>query len=74
MKEILIWALIFLLGICVGFLLRWWLVRRTEDYSGTIFVHRDTVSEKVVYSLELNDFPEKLEFKKIVVFKVDTSD
>ena len=68
---ILIYILIFLLGIFVGFLIKRWLVRRAS-YSGTIYVTHD--QEKTLYSLELADYPEKLEFKKEVVFKVDASE
>ena len=34
----------------------------------------DELQEKTLYSLELADYPETLEFKKEVVFKVDASD
>jgi hypothetical protein len=40
--------------------------------TGTILVTKD--HEKTVYSLELNDYPEKIEFRKEVVFKVDASE
>jgi len=69
--EILIYVLIFLWGLFVGFLLKRWLVRRAS-YSGTIFVTHE--NEKTLYSLELAEYPEKLEFKKQVVFKVDASE
>jgi len=58
-------------GILVGFLLKTWLVRR-EKSSGTIYVTEG--EERLLYSLELDEYPEELKFKKKVVFKVDTSD
>jgi hypothetical protein len=30
--------------------------------------------EKTLYSLELEEYPESIQFKKTVVFKVDSSD
>ncbi len=67
--EILFALLIFSLGIIVGFLFRWWLIR----YSGVILV--DKTTDKIVYSIVLDDDPEDLQFKKGVAFKVkiDTS-
>jgi hypothetical protein len=62
------------IGIMIGFLLHAWLSNRFRDYSGIIHVEKDQLTEKTVYSLELADYPEKLEFQKVVVFKVDTSD
>jgi hypothetical protein len=63
--------LVFILGAMVGYLvkaLRIW----QEKSSGTIYVtHRE---EKTLYSLELEDYPESIAFKKRVVFKVDASD
>lgn len=59
------------MGIVIGFFIKQWL--NSKNYSGTIFVKREKDSEKLIYSLELDDGPEKLEFKKIVIFKVDTS-
>ena len=63
--------IIFWLGLVTGFLLLRWKLHRERDYSGVIHVSHDELSEKTVYSLELNEYPEKLEFKKVVVFKVD---
>lgn len=51
--------------------MRW---RLHKHYSGTIFITHDELQEKTLYSLELADYPETLEFKKEVVFKVDSSD
>lgn len=68
--EILIYVLILWLGVIVGFLIRSLLFRNKS--SGTIYVTVN--SEKTLYSLELNDYPEELRFKKEVVFKVDSSE
>lgn len=59
------------MGIVIGFFIKQWL--NSKDYSGTIFVKREKDSEKLIYSLELDDSPEKLEFKKVVIFKIDAS-
>lgn len=74
MHVILVSVAGFYLGFLVGYLCKAWLTNRFKDYSGTIYVSHDDLSEKVVYSLVLEDYPEKLEFKKVVVFKVDTSE
>jgi hypothetical protein len=50
-----------------------WMNGRFREYGGTIVVGTDDVREVTVYSLILDDYPEKLEFQKEVVFKVDTS-
>jgi hypothetical protein len=72
MASFLIYLLILNVGILIGYGMRVWLVHRFTDYTGTIRVSKE--SEKTVYSLILDDYPEKLEFKKEVVFKVDASD
>lgn len=57
-------------GIVVGYFIKTVLARRQRS-SGTIYVtHKE---EKTLYSLELDDYPESIEFKKTVVFKVDSS-
>lgn len=48
-----------------------WYMGKFRDYSGTIVVEHDELTEKTVYSLVLDEYPEKLEFKKVVVFRVD---
>ena len=68
---ILYGVFIFWAGLVVGFMLLRWKVYRERDYSGVIHVTHDELTEKTVYSLELDDYPERLEFKKVVVFKVD---
>lgn len=69
--EILVHAIIFSVGVSVGYLLKAWFTIRFRDYSGTIFVEKD--EEKTLYSLELDDDPETLQFRKILTFKVDSS-
>jgi hypothetical protein len=71
MIEILVFIGAFWLGIVVGFILKSFLVSRAK-VSGTIFVTRS--DEKLLYSLVLEDYPESIEFKKQIVFKVDASE
>lgn len=60
-----------IIGALLGFLIRSWMVRRQRS-SGTIYVtHKE---EKILYSLELDDYPESIQFKKTVVFKVDSDE
>jgi hypothetical protein len=65
--EIVICAVIFVIGVIAGFFLR----RLVTHPTGTILVTEE--DEKTVYSLELNEYPEKIAFRKEVVFKVDSS-
>jgi len=64
-------ALAYIFGVLVGILLNKWWARR-DRYSGTILVTES--EEKTLYSLELDEYPENLKFKKEVVFKVDASE
>lgn len=73
MKDILVYVIIFWSGALVGYLGKTWMEHRFRDYSGTIVVDTDDLTEKTVYSLVLEDYPEKLEFKKEVVFRIDSS-
>ena len=61
---------IFYAGMFFGIIVRTWVYSRTS-YSGTIYVTQE--EEKTLYSLELEDYPESIAFKKEVVFKIDTS-
>lgn len=70
MNQIIIYVLIYSFGLGVGFFLKWWLGYRAS-YTGTIYVTK--TQEKTLYSLELNEYPEEIVFKKEVVFKVDAS-
>lgn len=69
--EIIIWVLIFSLGLSLGYLIKDIRDRRAST-SGTIYVTHG--EEKTLYSLELNEYPEAIEFKKVVVFKVESLD
>lgn len=68
---ILWFMLVFSFGVLMGFSLRAWIAYR-EQYSGTIHITHS--EEKTLYSLELNEYPESIEFKKQIVFKVDASE
>ena len=65
--EIVICAVIFIIGVIAGFFLK----RLVTHPTGTILVTEQ--DEKTVYSLELDEYPEKIAFRKEVVFKVDAS-
>lgn len=67
---ILFAILIFNFGILIGLLLKSWLAKE-KAYSGTIIVSKD--EGKLIYSLELNDNPEKLQYNDEVLFKIDSS-
>ena len=68
---ILWFILVYSFGLWMGFLLRAWIARR-ERYSGTIHITHS--EQRTLYSLELDDYPETIEFKKQVVFRVDASE
>jgi hypothetical protein len=72
--EVLIWIVVFWAGATLGFLLKGWMDWKFRDYSGTLVVNKDELSHKVVYSLVLDEYPEKLEFKRVIILKVDTSE
>ena len=72
--DILIYAVIFWIGFVLGFLVKGWLEARFRHYSGTILVSTNELEEKTLYSLELDDYPERLKFEKEVVFKIETSE
>jgi hypothetical protein len=74
MWTVIYWLLIFWAGWLVGFVSKGWLDYKFRDYSGTIVVDKDRLREKTVYSLILDEYPEKLEFKKVVIFRVDSSE
>ena len=71
--SILIYLSIFWLGVFVGIFIHSWFISRFR-YSGTLIVSTDRARAKTVYSLVLDEYPEKLQFEKAVMFKVDTSD
>jgi hypothetical protein len=60
-------VLIFYAGVSIGYVLRVWLQYRTS-YNGIIIIGKD--EGKTVYSLILDDYPDKIEFRKEVILKV----
>lgn len=69
--DTLICIFLLVLGMVLGYLFKQWRVSRVSS-SGVI--HVTETRDKVLYSLELTDYPEELRFKKIVRFDVDTSE
>jgi hypothetical protein len=69
--NILYGVLIYILGIYMGFMVTWWISRKSKQV-GTIFITGN--EDKRVYTLELEDYPDEIRFKNKVVFKVDASD
>jgi hypothetical protein len=69
-----LYVLIFWLGSLTGFAIRSWMTTQFRKYSGTLVVRTDELRDKVVYSLVLDEYPEKLAFEKVVVFKVENSE
>jgi hypothetical protein len=65
---ILIYVLVFYAGVVAGFSLKTFLYRR-GDFSGTINIFK--YPDKTVFSLELEEDPDKFEARKEVVFKVN---
>jgi hypothetical protein len=72
--SIVVYGLLFWAGLVVGFLIKTWLDVKFRHYSGTILVSTNELEEKTLYSLELDDYPERLKFEKEVVFKIETSE
>lgn len=68
LTQIFSYILVFYFGIIIGFFFRRWLDNRTAD-SGVIVVTHD--EGKLLYSIELNDNPEELQYMEQVKFKVD---
>jgi hypothetical protein len=69
--EILVSILSFCTGLSIGILLMYLLMSRAKSV-GTIFITHD--NEKTLYSLELDEYPESIAFKKKIVFKVNASE
>lgn len=69
--DILVYGLIFTAGVLVGFLVRVYL-NRFSHYTGSIVVSK--TDGKTVYSLVLEDYPEKIELRKHVLFRVVEND
>ena len=74
MWTVIFWFIVFSGGFTLGYIAHGWMNYKFQDYSGTIVVRKDDIREKTVYSLILDDYPEKLEFKRTVIFKVDNSE
>lgn len=72
--QILWYVLVFAAGLGIGCLIKVRYVIKSQKYDGTIYVNQDEVTEKIVYTLELDEYPERLKFKKLVIFKVDSSE
>jgi hypothetical protein len=68
--QILIYILIFYGGFAVGFIIKSWLQYRT-GYNGVLLMTKE--NDKKLYSLMLDDYPEKIELKKEVILKVVAS-
>jgi hypothetical protein len=60
-------VLIFYGGATIGYILRTWLQYRSS-YNGILIIGKD--EGKTVYSLVLDDYPDKIEFRKEVILKV----
>lgn len=65
--EIVIVIGVFYFGVFIGFILRKWLVDRS-GYDGDLLIIKD--DDKIIYSLELHEDPEMMEFKNELIFKV----
>jgi hypothetical protein len=68
------WVGVFCFGFIAGYLIRMVAQNSVRKYNGTIVVNRNKLTEKIVYSLILDDYPEELRFKKMVIFKVDNTE
>jgi len=65
--EIVIVIGVFYFGVFIGFVLRKWIVDRS-GYDGDLLIIKD--DDKIIYSLELHEDPEMMEFKNELIFKV----
>lgn len=65
---VLYFILVFWAGVITGFFLRTWVLMRYSRRTGTIFV---TDAEGIkTFLLELNEDPENIEDKDLVIFRV----
>lgn len=62
---------IFLFGSMIGYGVRLWIESETA-YGGVILVQKQ--DEKLVYTLEIFDDPEQLQYEEQILFRVDSSD
>ena len=56
-------------GLILGYMMHVWLISM-QSYSGTLRIRKG--EDKTVFSLELDDSPDMLAYKPLVIFKVDT--
>lgn len=68
---ILFGFLIFSFGMVVGYFLGWW-VNNERSYGGFIVVTKE--EGKTLYSLELLNDPEELQFEDRILFKIKAPD
>lgn len=61
-------VLLFILGIGLGYIICYWMNSKKQD--GTIVAEHDVESGKILYSLVLEDYAEKLSTKDTLIFKV----
>jgi hypothetical protein len=66
--QALLAFLVFDIGIVIGFMIRFLLVKHLSDYDGVIQVSK--VEGKLVYLLELTEDPEALQYRNEVIFKI----
>lgn len=67
----IIYILIFCVGIVIGIVIKV-LLERKKDFIGTIVVIKS--DDKILYSLEMDDSPETLQFRTKAYFKVRIPD
>lgn len=60
---------VFIGGFITGYLVHWASISM-QSYSGTLRIRKD--GEKTIYSLELDEDPNTLAYKPLVIFKIDT--
>jgi len=56
-------------GLILGYMMHVWLISM-QTYSGTLRIRKG--EDKTVFSLELDESPDMLAYKPLVIFKVDT--
>lgn len=72
MKEAIFIILVLHIGVAMGYCIRELIAHRFRNYDGVIRVTE--LENKTLYSLELEDDPEKIATQKELVFRVDVSD
>lgn len=69
MTTFLLFVLALWIGFMFGFLARSTVFNR-NNYTGTIVITKE--NNKTLYSLILDDYPEKIAFREKAVFKIET--